>query len=282
MKKKSPKSKKNPLPKVDKKAAKNQFLTEDENQLLELSPLNESASRANVNSRFSDGEDEENLLEIPEFIPTAPNISEKTKSADEIPNLEASNGTVASEPAADFESRFEAVESQIAAEEVVENKFAAQVEDRDVRELQPEAELENVEALQPETEIEHIEEIQPRLQTTEEIDEVRPEAQIAETLENQSEVQEINDVQPETRAETEFQTPVAPESVGETARKSGLAYGAALTLFGSVIVMLVLGYFADRIFGSSPWGIIIGIVLGAAIGFYQFFRISSQIFKNKS
>jgi F0F1-type ATP synthase assembly protein I len=45
--------------------------------------------------------------------------------------------------------------------------------------------------------------------------------------------------------------------------------------------MLILGWFADLLLGSSPWGIVGGIILGAAIGFLQFFRITSQIFKNK-
>ena len=285
MKKKSPKSKKNPLPKVDKKVNKNQFLTEDENQLLELSPLNETALRTNVNSRFSESEEEENLLEIPEFFTTAPDISERTKSAGETPIIEATKGTVGSEPT-NFESRFKEVESEITAEEIEENKFAAQVEDRDVQEIQPETELENVEEIQPAIQLGEVDKIQPELQTVAEeaVEETRPEIQIAEPEESQPEIQEVetSDVQIEKGSETEFQSPVAPETVGETARKSGLAYGAALMLFGSVIFMLILGYFADKLFGTSPWGIIIGIVLGAAIGFFQFFRITSQIFKNKS
>ncbi len=77
-----------------------------------------------------------------------------------------------------------------------------------------------------------------------------------------------------------LQSPTAPgESTAETARGSGLAYGAAISLFGAVIVMLIIGWLADRIFGSSPWGIVVGIILGAIIGFYQFFKINSQIFK---
>ncbi|MGI8788116.1 MAG: AtpZ/AtpI family protein [Pyrinomonadaceae bacterium] len=76
-----------------------------------------------------------------------------------------------------------------------------------------------------------------------------------------------------------FQTSVQPESTAETARQSGLAYGAAITLFGAVVFMLIIGWGADLLLGTSPWGIVVGIALGAIIGFFQFFRITSQIFK---
>ena len=78
-----------------------------------------------------------------------------------------------------------------------------------------------------------------------------------------------------------FQTPAKPESFAETARKSGLAYAAAITLFGSIVFMLIIGWFADLLLDSSPWGIVGGIVLGAAIGFFQFFKMTSQIFKGE-
>ena len=71
--------------------------------------------------------------------------------------------------------------------------------------------------------------------------------------------------------------PYVPESMAETSRKSGLAFSAGIVFFGSIAFMLVLGWFADLLFGSSPWGIVVGIVLGSIIGFLQFFRISSQI-----
>lgn len=80
---------------------------------------------------------------------------------------------------------------------------------------------------------------------------------------------------------TIFQAEYEPESTAETMRKSGLAYAAAITLFGAVVFMMVLGWGADLLFGSSPWGIVGGIVLGAVIGFVQLFRLSSQIIKNK-
>ena len=81
-------------------------------------------------------------------------------------------------------------------------------------------------------------------------------------------------------AGTLFQTEEAPrQSMGETIRQSGLAYSAAIVLVGSVVFTMILGWFADLLLGSSPWGIVGGIVIGGIIGFIQFFRITSQIFR---
>jgi F0F1-type ATP synthase assembly protein I len=78
---------------------------------------------------------------------------------------------------------------------------------------------------------------------------------------------------------TLFQSEVKPPSTAETIRQSGLAYSAAIVLFGSVVFTMILGWFADLLLSSSPWGIVGGIILGGIIGFIQFFRITSQIFK---
>ena len=73
-----------------------------------------------------------------------------------------------------------------------------------------------------------------------------------------------------------------PQSAGETTRQMGLAWSAGIAFFGAIVFMLFLGWIADLLLGSSPWGIVGGIVLGSIIGFMQFFRISSQIFKKDS
>ncbi|MEP6944807.1 MAG: AtpZ/AtpI family protein [Acidobacteriota bacterium] len=86
----------------------------------------------------------------------------------------------------------------------------------------------------------------------------------------------------EDPAEMGFITlPFDPPSTDESVRRSGLAWSAGIVFFGSTAFMLGLGWIADLILGISPWGIVAGIILGAIIGFIQFFRITSQIFGNK-
>ncbi len=72
--------------------------------------------------------------------------------------------------------------------------------------------------------------------------------------------------------------PFEPESVNENIRRSGLAWSAGVVFFGAIAFMLFLGWLADVLLGTKPWGLVGGIVLGSIIGFIQFFRISSQIF----
>jgi ATP synthase protein I len=63
----------------------------------------------------------------------------------------------------------------------------------------------------------------------------------------------------------------------ESARKSGIAYVAAFTLFMSVAVMLGFGWMLDRWLGTAPWLLVAGLVLGAIAGFYQFVRLTSKL-----
>jgi ATP synthase protein I len=63
----------------------------------------------------------------------------------------------------------------------------------------------------------------------------------------------------------------------ETNRKSGIAYGAALMLFSSVVSFCGAGWLLDRWLGTKPWLLVTGIVLGAAAGFYQFVRLTAKL-----
>lgn len=71
-----------------------------------------------------------------------------------------------------------------------------------------------------------------------------------------------------------------PQSKAQIIRNSGLAWSAGVAFFGSVIFVLILGWFADLLLGTSPWMAVGGVVLGSIIGFLQLFRLTSQILKD--
>ena len=62
----------------------------------------------------------------------------------------------------------------------------------------------------------------------------------------------------------------------EANRKTGIAYAAGLTLFATVIVFAGIGWLLDRWLGTKPWILVGGLVLGSAVGLYEFVRMSSK------
>jgi F0F1-type ATP synthase assembly protein I len=81
------------------------------------------------------------------------------------------------------------------------------------------------------------------------------------------------DKQPFSKAE--YTAPTAGESI----RMTGLAWSAGISLFAAIVFMMLLGWFADLLLGSAPWGLVGGIILGSIIGFIQFFRINQEILR---
>ncbi len=63
----------------------------------------------------------------------------------------------------------------------------------------------------------------------------------------------------------------------ETNRKTGIAYAAALTLFASVVSLCGVGWLLDRWLGTKPWLLVVGLVLGAAAGLYEFIRLTAKL-----
>jgi F0F1-type ATP synthase assembly protein I len=63
---------------------------------------------------------------------------------------------------------------------------------------------------------------------------------------------------------------------GGVTRKSSAAYAAGLAIFFSVMTFLGLGWFLDNYFETSPWLLVTGILLGSAVGFYEFIKIMSR------
>lgn len=67
------------------------------------------------------------------------------------------------------------------------------------------------------------------------------------------------------------------EDKEETNIKSGIAYAAAFSLFGAVVGGLIVGWLFDRWLGTSPWLLVVGLLIGAAGGFYEFIRATSKL-----
>jgi F0F1-type ATP synthase assembly protein I len=70
---------------------------------------------------------------------------------------------------------------------------------------------------------------------------------------------------------------MADQNDNDANRKSGLAYGAALSLFFSVLICFGIGWLIDRWRGSSPKFAVAGIILGAVLGFYEFYRVITKL-----
>jgi ATP synthase protein I len=67
------------------------------------------------------------------------------------------------------------------------------------------------------------------------------------------------------------------EDQHETNIKAGIAYGAAVSLFAAVVGGLIVGWLLDRWLSTGPWLLVVGLILGAAAGFYEFIRATSRL-----
>ena len=73
-----------------------------------------------------------------------------------------------------------------------------------------------------------------------------------------------------------------PPSLDEEVRRVGLGWSAGIAFSGAIAFMVFVGWLVDLLMGTRPWGIVAGVILGAAIGFFELFHISSRIFPNKT
>lgn len=87
--------------------------------------------------------------------------------------------------------------------------------------------------------------------------------------------------QPEEVKAPVVQVPYTPPTNEEAVRMTGLAFSAGIVLAGPIVFMLIFGWFADLLIGSSPWGLVGGVVLGSIIGFVQIIRLNTQILRTQ-
>jgi F0F1-type ATP synthase assembly protein I len=55
----------------------------------------------------------------------------------------------------------------------------------------------------------------------------------------------------------------------ENIRRSGPAAVAGYTLIGAIALLGGIGYAVDAWRGTSPWGLLAGLLLGIVVGFYE-------------
>ena len=59
------------------------------------------------------------------------------------------------------------------------------------------------------------------------------------------------------------------KNLQDATQRAGPAAAAAYTLIGAVVLLGGGGYALDRWLGSSPWGVLGGLLLGLVVGFYE-------------
>ena len=66
------------------------------------------------------------------------------------------------------------------------------------------------------------------------------------------------------------------KSLQENAERAGSAAGAAYALVGGILVLGGIGYAVDKWRDTSPWGLIIGLLLGVIVGFYDLVKTTTR------
>jgi F0F1-type ATP synthase assembly protein I len=60
---------------------------------------------------------------------------------------------------------------------------------------------------------------------------------------------------------------------GATVSRAGPAASAGYTLIGAIVLLGALGYLADGYWGTSPWLVLTGLLLGVIVGFYELSKL---------
>jgi F0F1-type ATP synthase assembly protein I len=73
-----------------------------------------------------------------------------------------------------------------------------------------------------------------------------------------------------------FSVARSAQALQENVTRAGPAAAASYTLVGAIILLGLLGYGFDRWQGTAPWGLIIGLLLGIVVGFYELVKVAGR------
>ena len=77
-------------------------------------------------------------------------------------------------------------------------------------------------------------------------------------------------------------TPKRRSSDEELARQWHRMAGVGVEFVAAIFLLGAVGWWLDRRFGWSPWGLIVGVALGFAVGLWQLVRVGMKSFRDSS
>ena len=78
------------------------------------------------------------------------------------------------------------------------------------------------------------------------------------------------------KKESGFSFRRSARSFQDNVRRAGPAAGASYTLIGAIILLGGIGYAVDSWQGTGPWGLVIGLILGIVVGFYELITMTQK------
>jgi ATP synthase protein I len=72
--------------------------------------------------------------------------------------------------------------------------------------------------------------------------------------------------------QSRFSLARSARALQDTVQRAGPAAGASYTLIGAIVLLGGIGYAVDRWQGTAPWGLLVGLLLGIVVGFYELAR----------
>jgi F0F1-type ATP synthase assembly protein I len=63
------------------------------------------------------------------------------------------------------------------------------------------------------------------------------------------------------------------KNLQDNIRRSGPAAAAGYTLIGAILLLGGIGYALDAWLGTSPWCLLVGLLAGIVVGFYELAKI---------
>ena len=79
-----------------------------------------------------------------------------------------------------------------------------------------------------------------------------------------------------TRKRQKSSLEASTKALQENITRAAPAMAASYSLVGAIFLFAALGYGLDRWWGTSPWFLLGGLVLGMVVGFYELIKATNK------